>query len=115
MRAWASVGADLVVPVLLQEVSGHVAGQDVPQHVLVVFPQLLHLVDLLLGLDAPQEVEPRRVLQLRRRESPCYTQVPDRKRRWRFCDYIWVVNALGRPESAQRELGQDETKRDEEC
>lgn len=57
--------ADLVVPVLLQEVSGHVAGQDVPQHVLVVFPQLLHLVDLLFGLDAPQEVEPGRVLQLK--------------------------------------------------
>lgn len=48
--------ADLVVPVLLQEVSGHVAGQDVPKHVLVVFSQLLHLVDLLFGLDAPQEV-----------------------------------------------------------
>lgn len=28
---------DLIVPVLLQEVSGHVAGEDVPQHVLVVF------------------------------------------------------------------------------
>lgn len=56
---WRKIGffcADLVVPVLLQEVSGHVAGQDVPKHVLVVFSQLLHLVDLLFGLDAPQEV-----------------------------------------------------------
>lgn len=62
-------GADLVVPVLLQEVSGHVAGQDVPQHVLVVFSQLLHLVNLLFGLDAPQEVEPGRVLQLKTEEN----------------------------------------------
>lgn len=54
----------LVVAVLLQEVSGHVAGQDVPQHVLIVFSQLFHLVNLLLGLDAPQEVQPSRVLQL---------------------------------------------------
>ncbi len=45
--------ADLVVPVLLQEVSGHVAGQDVPQHVLIVFSQLLHFIDLLFGLNAP--------------------------------------------------------------
>lgn len=58
-------GAHLIVPVLLQEVAGHVARQDVPQHVLVVFSQLLHLVDLLLGLDAPQEVQPGRVLQLK--------------------------------------------------
>lgn len=58
--------ADLVVPVLLQEVPGHVARQDVPQHVLVVFSQLLHLVDLLFGLNAPQEVQPGRVLQLER-------------------------------------------------
>lgn len=57
--------ADLVVPVLLQEVAGYVAGQDVPQHVLVVFSQLLHLVDLLFGLDTPQEVKPGRVLQLK--------------------------------------------------
>lgn len=67
-KKWSSTGqkgADLVVPVLLQEVSGHVAGQDVPQHVLVVFSQLLHLVNLLFGLDAPQEVEPGCVLQLK--------------------------------------------------
>lgn len=61
----AAFWTDLVVPVLLQEVSGHVAGQDVPQHVLVVFSQILHLVDLLFGLDAPQEVQPGRVLQLK--------------------------------------------------
>ena len=56
--------SDLVVAVLLQEVACHVTGQDVTQHVLVVLPQLLHLVDLLLGLHPPQEVQPRRVLQL---------------------------------------------------
>ena len=60
-RAWAH----LIVPVLLQEVAGHVAGQDVPQHVLIVLPQLLHLVDLLFGLDSPQEVQAGCVLQLR--------------------------------------------------
>ena len=59
-QAWAH----LVVPVLLQEVAGHVAGQDVLQHVLIVLPQLLHLVDLLFGLDSPQEVQAGRVLQL---------------------------------------------------
>lgn len=59
-RAWAH----LVVPVLLQEVAGHVAGEDVSEHVLVVLPQLLHLVDLLLGLHPPQEVQAGRVLQL---------------------------------------------------
>lgn len=56
--------AYLVVPVFLQEVAGHVAGQDVAQHVLVVFPQLLHLVDLLLRLNSPEEVQAGRVLQL---------------------------------------------------
>ncbi len=60
--------SDLIIPVLLQEVSGHVAGQDVSQHVLIVFSQLLHLVDLLFGLDAPQEVQPSRVLQLKTQE-----------------------------------------------
>lgn len=60
--------AHLVVSVLLQEVAGHVAGQDVPEHVLIVLPQLLHLIDLLFGLDPPQEVQAGRVLQLQFRE-----------------------------------------------
>ena len=55
---------NLVIPILFQEVSGNVTRQNVPEHVLVVFPQLLHLVDLLLGLDAPQEVQSSCVLQL---------------------------------------------------
>lgn len=59
-RAWAY----LIVSVLLQEVAGHVAGQDVAQHVLIVLPQLLHLVDLFLGLNSPEEVQAGRVLQL---------------------------------------------------
>lgn len=73
-RAWPY----LVVPVLLQEVAGHVAGQDVAQHVLVVLPQLLHLVDLLLGLNAPEEVQAGRVLQLRFRRAREKTQVGPR-------------------------------------
>lgn len=56
--------AHLVVSVLLQEVAGHVTGQDVPEHVLIVLPQLLHLVDLLFGLNPPQEVQAGCVLQL---------------------------------------------------
>lgn len=52
-QAWAH----LIVPVLLQEVAATWDGQDVPQHVLIVLPQLLHLVDLLFGLDSPQEVQ----------------------------------------------------------
>lgn len=59
--AWAH----LIVAVLLQEVAGHVTGQDVPEHVLIVFPQLLHLVDLLFGLNSPEEVQACCVLQLR--------------------------------------------------
>lgn len=64
---------DLIVPVLLQEVSGHVAGQDIPQHVLVVFSQLLHFVDLLFGLDPPQEVQSGRVLQLQTKQGQHFT------------------------------------------
>lgn len=56
--------AHLIVSVLLQEMAGHVAGQDIPEHVLIVLPQLLHLVDLLLGLNPPEEVQAGSVLQL---------------------------------------------------
>lgn len=56
--------AHLVVSVFLQEVAGHVAGQNVPEHVLIVLPELLHLVDLLFGLHSPKEVQAGRVLQL---------------------------------------------------
>lgn len=56
--------AHLIVSILLQEVAGHVAGQDVPEHVLVVLPQLLHLVDLFFGLNPPKEVQAGCVLQL---------------------------------------------------
>lgn len=65
----SGVSTDLIVPVLFQEVSGHVAGQDVPQHVFIMFSQLLHFVDLLFGLDPPQEVQPGRVLQLKTRDK----------------------------------------------
>lgn len=47
----------LIVFAAVQEMSGHVHGQDVVQQTLVVFPQLPHVLHFLLGLQAPQEVQ----------------------------------------------------------
>jgi hypothetical protein len=44
--------------------AGNVTWQNIPEHVLIVFPELLHLVDLLLGLDTPEEIQPGSVFQL---------------------------------------------------
>ena len=54
----------LVVAVPLQEVLGNVGRQDVEQQALVVLPQLPHVIHLLSGLEAPQEVQPCHGLQL---------------------------------------------------
>lgn len=54
----------LVVAVPLQEVLGDVDRQDVEQQTLVVLPQLPHVLHLLPRLETPQEVQPRRRLQL---------------------------------------------------
>lgn len=40
------------------------AGENVPEHVLVVFTQLLHLIYLFLRLNAPQEVKTSGILKL---------------------------------------------------
>lgn len=43
---------------------GDVGGQDVEQQTFVVLPQLPHVLHLLPRLETPQEVQPRRRLQL---------------------------------------------------
>lgn len=43
---------------------GDVGRQDVEQQTLVVLPQLLHVLHFLPRLETPQEVQPRRRLQL---------------------------------------------------
>lgn len=58
----------LIVSVFLQEVARDVAGENVPEHVLVVFTQLSHLIYLFLRLYAPQEVQTSGVLKLRATE-----------------------------------------------
>lgn len=60
----AMASRNLIAAVPLQEVLGHVSWQDVEQQTLVVLPQLPHILHLLPRLEAPQEVQPRRRLQL---------------------------------------------------
>lgn len=65
----ARPGGHLVVGVSLQEVLSHVRRQDVEQQTLVVLTLLLHVLHLLPGLQAPQEVQPRHGLQLPTKKS----------------------------------------------